>query len=65
MFTRVNPCTMLKVNKVFFPVASVCSLVVAKYQKFFLSSHRLKEVDSGSSWTVTTPSALWVSLADQ
>lgn len=74
MFTRVNPCTMLKVltfqntKDIFKPTEFeylILKEVFFQMKSDQTSLHRLKEGDSGSSWTVTTPWASWVSLADQ
>lgn len=55
MYTRVNPCTMLKVSTVLVPSSMTAFVVKTCFSPFFLL--RLKGVASGFSWTVTTPLA--------
>lgn len=63
MYTRVNPCTMLKVGTVLVSNSMAALQLTLTSVKF--SFLRSKGVDSGFSWTVTTPLALWVSLTDR
>lgn len=55
MYTRVNPCTMLKVGTALVSNSTTAFLVKTDFSSFFLL--RSKAVDSGFSWTVTTPLA--------
>lgn len=53
MYTRVNPCTMLKVGTVRVSKSMTAYMVKTEFSSFSLL--RSKGVDSGFSWTVTTP----------
>lgn len=65
MFTRVNPCTMLKVEFYQTYDAKLALICLSFVTILFLYFHRSKGVVSGSSWIVTTLLVLWGSLADQ